>query len=67
MNTNLEEMVKEKTRHIKAKNKQLAEVAFANAHEVRVSLTRILGLLHLTSIDTGRKDAYLEIITEEGP
>jgi signal transduction histidine kinase len=59
LNENLEETVKKKTFLVEERNKQLAEIAFANAHRVRGPLARILGLLHLMDIDPIKKETYL--------
>jgi signal transduction histidine kinase len=65
INEILEEKVKDKTFRIEAKNNQLSEIAFANAHKVRGPLARILGLLHLIEIDPSKKQDYLAKINTE--
>ncbi len=65
LNENLEEIVVEKTSTIEQKNRQLAELAFANAHRVRGPLARILGLLHLIDIDKTQKENYIRKINDE--
>lgn len=47
MNANLEEKVLERTQQIELKNRKLAEYSFANAHELRAPVARILGLIQL--------------------
>lgn len=64
-NENLGELVAEKTTTIEQKNHHLAEIAFANAHQVRGPLARILGLLHLIHVDEGGKDFYITKINAE--
>jgi hypothetical protein len=65
LNGNLEAIISQKTEKIQEKNKQLAEIAYANAHTIRGPLARILGLLHLTTMDPDRKELYLCKIMEE--
>ncbi len=52
LNRNLENLVEEKTANIKKQNEQLRRVAFANAHEVRGPVARLLGLLQLSKIES---------------
>ncbi|HTE30157.1 MAG TPA: hypothetical protein VK666_07270 [Chryseolinea sp.] len=65
LNENLEQILKEKTDHIKEKNAQLAQVAFTNAHKVRGPLARILGLVSLAELDPKMKDFYVDKISSE--
>jgi ligand-binding sensor domain-containing protein len=52
MNFNLEKMVAERTTTLEERNKQLAEYAFINAHQLRAPLASILGIIHLLRIET---------------
>lgn len=47
INLNLEDHVKERTRHLELQNKQLSEYSYINAHLLRGPLCSILGLVHL--------------------
>lgn len=51
INENLESIIKEHTRGIEIKNRELAEYAFINAHMLRAPLSRILGLTSLIEMD----------------
>jgi signal transduction histidine kinase len=51
INENLENIIKEHTRGIEIKNRELAEYAFINAHMLRAPLSRILGLTSLIEMD----------------
>lgn len=59
LNMRLEERVNERTDKIRAKNKQLIEYAYFNAHKIRGPLARILGLIELTRVE---KDIPLETL-----
>jgi signal transduction histidine kinase len=52
INENLESIIREHTRGIEVKNRELAEYAFINAHMLRAPLSRILGLTSLIEMDT---------------
>jgi signal transduction histidine kinase len=65
LNENLESIIAEKTRRIAEKNKQLASIAYAHAHQVRGPLARILGLLNLITLDSDKKDFYVCKIGEQ--
>ena len=45
LNSNLEKLVRERTRELKIKTEQLSEYIFTNSHRVRGPLARILGLV----------------------
>lgn len=47
VNTNLERMVKERTRELTNKNKILSDFAFMNAHNLRVPVANIKGIIQL--------------------
>ena len=47
INMNLENHVKERTKHLELQNKQLSEYSYINAHLLRGPLCSILGLVHL--------------------
>jgi tetratricopeptide (TPR) repeat protein len=51
INENLEEIVKERTLRIQKQNEKLIKYAFINSHEIRGPLARVLGLLHLISLE----------------
>jgi len=65
LNVNLGQLVKHKTYHIEQKNKQLTEIAYTNAHQIRGPLARILGLLQLIAVDPGNTGQYLIRIDNE--
>jgi signal transduction histidine kinase len=65
LNANLEQIVKQKTFRIEQKNKQLSEIAYTNAHQVRGPLARILGLLQLIAMDPHSTGQYLVRIDNE--
>jgi signal transduction histidine kinase len=65
LNQNLEAIIDQKTHKIAEKNKQLGEIAYANAHQIRGPLARILGLLNLINMEPGKKDFYLCKINEQ--
>jgi nitrate/nitrite-specific signal transduction histidine kinase len=56
LNSHLENEVNKRTIHLRLKNEQLANYAFKNAHNVRGSLARMLGLLYLYEIGTDVSD-----------
>jgi signal transduction histidine kinase len=60
INENLESIIKEHTRGIEIKNRELAEYAFINAHMLRAPLSRILGLTSLIEMDP-KIHSYQEI------
>lgn len=49
--TNLQQIIKERTREIEAGNKRLVEYAFINAHLVRAPLANLMGLSELMNSD----------------
>ncbi len=66
LNQNLEVLVEEKTANIKKQNEQLRRYAFANAHEVRGPVARLLGLIQLSKIESELKYPWIfEKIAEE--
>lgn len=52
LNTELENLVNERTLKIVQKNEQLTKYSYANAHRVRGPLARILGLLNISMLKT---------------
>lgn len=56
INVRLEKLVEKRTRSLKLKNDQLEEYSFKNAHNVRGSLARILGLIYLKKINADLSD-----------
>lgn len=65
LNQNLALIIKQKTRSIAEKNKQLAHIAYENSHCIRAPLARLLGLLHLIEIDPLGKDYYISKLDDE--
>jgi len=65
LNKNLGIIITQKTNRIMEKNKQLADLAFENAHCVRAPLARMLGLVHLIKMDPERKDFYISKLDEQ--
>jgi signal transduction histidine kinase len=65
LNGNLEHIIGQKTEKIKEKNKQLADIAYENAHTIRGPLARILGLIHLMNIEPENSELYLCMIRDE--
>jgi glucan phosphoethanolaminetransferase (alkaline phosphatase superfamily) len=66
INNYLEAEVSKRTENIKLKNEQLAIYSFQNAHNVRGSLARILGLLYLNNVNAEvSKDELLKMIEKE--
>jgi signal transduction histidine kinase len=65
LNENLESIIEEKTEKISEKNRQLADIAYANAHQIRGPLARILGLLNLANMDTRNREFYFCKISEQ--
>lgn len=65
LNGSLEENVRIKTSWVEEKNQQLAQIAYANAHQVRGPLARMLGLLHLINVDPLQKDFYVSKVHNE--
>lgn len=53
INENLEGMIVEHTKGIEAKNRELSEYAFINAHLLRAPLSRIMGLTVLMERESG--------------
>jgi hypothetical protein len=51
INENLETIILERTNNVKQKNDYLVKYSFANAHYVRGSLARILGLVQLAKLE----------------
>jgi light-regulated signal transduction histidine kinase (bacteriophytochrome) len=49
INESLEERVRERTRVLEEKNKQLAEYAFINSHVLRAPISTMMGLINLIS------------------
>ena len=52
LNINLERLVEERTRKVKEQNEQLIRYAYSNAHHLRGPVARVLGLIHLSKIDS---------------
>ncbi|MGL1887629.1 MAG: hypothetical protein OCD76_14025 [Reichenbachiella sp.] len=61
LNENLEKTVQVRTNDLLVKNKKLAEYAFINAHNLRVPVANIKGLIQLFEVDRS-KDEMLELI-----
>lgn len=53
LRNNLESMVAERIREVRAKSVVLREYAFVNAHHVRAPLARVLGLIYLIELENG--------------
>lgn len=53
LKNNLESMVAERIREVRAKSAMLREYAFVNAHHVRAPLARVLGLIYLIELENG--------------
>lgn len=53
LRNNLESMVAERIREVRAKSAVLKEYAFVNAHHVRAPLARVLGLIYLIELENG--------------
>jgi len=56
INRNLEDLVKERTRVIDSKNRQIIDYANINAHKVRGPLARIMGLINISSYSENPQD-----------
>lgn len=52
LNINLERLVEERTHKVKEQNEQLIRYAYSNAHHLRGPVARVLGLIHLSKIDS---------------
>jgi hypothetical protein len=65
LNGNLEHIINEKTCRISEMNKQLAEIAYANAHTIRGPLARILGLINLARLEPHKNSFYIGKINEQ--
>jgi signal transduction histidine kinase len=69
INDNLEAMVDERAQQVEAKNQELAEYAFINAHMLRGPLCRIIGLINLMEKEPEQYPinqlAELKIIAQE--
>ena len=52
INQNLEELVEKKTMDVREQNEILLKYAYRNAHHVRGPVARILGLIHLSKMNT---------------
>lgn len=66
LNSYLEQEVNKRTENLRLKNEQLAIYSFRNAHNVRGSLARILGLLYLNEVNAPiPKEELLNMIQQE--
>jgi signal transduction histidine kinase len=66
INGHLEQLVEKRTLSLKAKTDQLEEYSFKNAHNVRGSLARILGLIYLKKIKADLSDEeFLDLLDKE--
>jgi len=65
VNDDLETLVDEKPRRIAEKNRQLSDVAYLNAHQVRAPLARILGLLQLMDYEPANTEAYMAMLRDQ--
>lgn len=54
LNLHLETLVNERTKEVRKQNEQLIRYAYSNAHHVRGPVARVLGLIHLSKIDSNR-------------
>ncbi|MBS1682147.1 MAG: hypothetical protein JST48_10565 [Bacteroidetes bacterium] len=52
LNIHLESLVNERTEKIKKQNEQLIRYAYSNAHHMRGPVARLLGLVHLSKIES---------------
>ena len=56
VNANLEKMVKERTKELTVKNKTLSDYAFMNAHNLRVPVANIKGIIQLFDFKLTMRD-----------
>ncbi|MGL1888515.1 MAG: hypothetical protein OCD76_18515 [Reichenbachiella sp.] len=61
-NANLERTVEERTHQLIKKNKKLAKYAFINAHNLRVPVANIKGVIQLFDKEDRSRDEILELI-----
>jgi hypothetical protein len=52
LNTHLESLVNARTAEVQKRNEQLVRYAYSNAHHVRGPVARVLGLIHLSKMET---------------
>jgi tetratricopeptide (TPR) repeat protein len=67
VNSNLEQLVNERTNTIQQQHERLIEYSYFNAHQIRGPLARILGLISVINIEY--KDSYgsyLEMLNQAG-
>ena len=66
INSNQQSIIESRTQELQLKNKKLIELSHLNAHDLREPLSRVLGLLEITShlSDTDVREAILPQIKE---
>jgi signal transduction histidine kinase len=66
INSNLEQIVHERTQSLEKKNAALEEYAFINAHKLRSPVASILGLINiLTTMNLGKEESTIKMHLEE--
>ncbi|WP_425390930.1 hypothetical protein [Ekhidna sp.] len=64
LNNSLEERVDQRTKDIKVKNERLERIAYMNSHEVRSSLSKIIGASNALKLDENEKERLIGIMVE---
>jgi len=66
LNTNLEDKVKQRTEELESRNKLISEYAYINAHKMRASVARFIGLHSLFEMaeDLGEREYYIDLMSE---
>jgi len=62
VNSNLEQLVQERSEKLVSQNRKLIEYAYYNAHVVRGPLARILGLVNIMEIEQKKETPYITML-----
>lgn len=67
VNSNLEQLVNERTNTIQEQHERLIEYSYFNAHQIRGPLARILGLISVINVEyKGSYGPYLQMLNQAG-
>lgn len=64
LNSSLEQRVSDRTKMLEEKTELLKKIAFMNSHQVRSSLTKVLGATYIFASDPDKRDDMTEIIID---
>ncbi|MEQ6166334.1 hypothetical protein AAOE16_04005 [Ekhidna sp. MALMAid0563] len=62
LNNSLEERVQARTKDLNEKNARLERIAYMNSHEVRSSLSKIIGASNAMELDENQKERLIEVM-----